>query len=732
MENLSYYSKQIERRNKIGRTIMILGFVLFSTSVIAQTISIQGVLRDPNGRSVDDGAYSVAFRIYDVATGGTALWTDTYANLTTKHGVFQANLGEQTTLDGLAFDTQYYVGVTVENYAEMAPRIALTIYPYSKAILGQNNKFPSTGNVEINQDNLVINEGDLEIKGANGRLVFNDGTSLNSANFGGPAGSLANPTSAVINADNDADGSGAINFQTGGVTRASIANDGHAYFNGGLNATSLISSGTYNASQGILSLYGPDAASASGGQLNLFTSDTRTTEKWFFQPNENNLVLGHETGGAFPAVATFSSTDADFDVHVNAKTGKINVGANDATGGSLSLFGFGSGSAQGGKIDFFKAADHDGDGSPTASEYWFMEATNDDFRIGNVWSNNDVMFFDGTSNNIGIGHANPLIDLAVGDSDTGIDWIADGKFYLMSNNSVSLTINNNGNIGIGASATAPTEAKLVIRDSPSLGHNVTYAYSSSAGSASSIQDWPAENGNDPSFFAPFSVWADGNYGGLGFVVFSDERIKDVVGRSNNGEDLELLERINIRDYSFIDKVKYGDKVEKKVIAQEIAEIYPQAVLLSTSVVPNIYEVPKKISFTNGSLTIKLNKAHSLKSGDKVQCFIEDETHILDVEEVDGDKTFTVSFDRAPEHIFVYGQEVDDFHTVDYDAISMLNVSATQELAKRSEAQEERIATLEAENAELKQKLELLNALEAKVEALLKSEKKKEGLLLGQN
>ena len=66
-----------------------------------------------------------------------------------------------------------------------------------------------------------------------------------------------------------------------------------------------------------------------------------------------------------------------------------------------------------------------------------------------------------------------------------------------------------------------------------------------------------------------------------------------------------------------------------------------------------------------------------------------------------------------------GREVDDFHTVDYEALSMLNVSATQELHNqlrmtndeladqsalyRSEAtqQKQRIEKLEAENTELK-------------------------------
>jgi hypothetical protein len=34
-------------------------------------------------------------------------------------------------------------------------------------------------------------------------------------------------------------------------------------------------------------------------------------------------------------------------------------------------------------------------------------------------------------------------------------------------------------------------------------------------------------------------------------------------------------------------------------------------------------------------------------------------------------------------IFVYGKEVIDFHIVDYEALSTLNISATQELSKKN-------------------------------------------------
>jgi hypothetical protein len=56
-------------------------------------------------------------------------------------------------------------------------------------------------------------------------------------------------------------------------------------------------------------------------------------------------------------------------------------------------------------------------------------------------------------------------------------------------------------------------------------------------------------------------------------------------------------------------------------------------------------------------------------------------------------------------VFVYGKQRNDVRIVDYDAIAMLNVSATQELANTVEA-------LEAENARLKAEAARLTVLEA--------------------
>jgi hypothetical protein len=59
---------------------------------------------------------------------------------------------------------------------------------------------------------------------------------------------------------------------------------------------------------------------------------------------------------------------------------------------------------------------------------------------------------------------------------------------------------------------------------------------------------------------------------------------------------------------------------------------------------------------------------------------------------------------------VYGEEVDDLRTVDYDGLSALNISATQELARRVQHQKDDLAALAQQNLLLRQALASQSAL----------------------
>ena len=76
-----------------------------------------------------------------------------------------------------------------------------------------------------------------------------------------------------------------------------------------------------------------------------------------------------------------------------------------------------------------------------------------------------------------------------------------------------------------------------------------------------------------------------------------------------------------------------------------------------------------------------------------------------VVQVLNDRTFTVETkEPLGDKVFVYGKECTDLQGVDYDAISMLNVSATQELAKQVE-------TLKQQNSDLQNETKRLTAVE---------------------
>lgn len=192
-----------------------------------------------------------------------------------------------------------------------------------------------------------------------------------------------------------------------------------------------------------------------------------------------------------------------------------------------------------------------------------------------------------------------------------------------------------------------------------------------------------------------------------FAAVSDARIKNVQGRSDNAADLQTLRGIEVTDYFYKDVAEKGGRPVKKVIAQQVEKVFPQAVSQSTNVVPDIF---KKAPIHEG--WVKL--ATDLKPGDRVRLLTEQghraEHEVLEV----GKDEFRTDFTGEAGQVFVYGREVKDFRAVDYEAIAMLNVSATQELARLLEKKEAEIAALKkqlTDNAARDQ------ALEARLAAL---------------
>lgn len=94
------------------------------------TVGFEGQLADSSGSPVTDGAYSVTFRLYSQASGGTALWTETQS-VDVADGLYSVQLGTVTTLDADDFSGDRWLGIQVSGDSEMSPRIAISAVPFA-------------------------------------------------------------------------------------------------------------------------------------------------------------------------------------------------------------------------------------------------------------------------------------------------------------------------------------------------------------------------------------------------------------------------------------------------------------------------------------------------------------------------------------------------------------------------------------------------------------------------
>ena len=129
-------------------TILLLMFSYTFLGAQGTKLGIQGILKKGDGSAVTDGSYALTFRIYNVAEGGTALWTETQSSVQVSSGLYNVTLGAASTLD-LSFSEDYFVGVSVGSTPEMAPRLQLSTAPYALSVRGSTNTFPNSGAVGI-------------------------------------------------------------------------------------------------------------------------------------------------------------------------------------------------------------------------------------------------------------------------------------------------------------------------------------------------------------------------------------------------------------------------------------------------------------------------------------------------------------------------------------------------------------------------------------------------------
>jgi hypothetical protein len=659
-----------------------LGSVQAQDPSVPSYINYQGSVTDANGLPLGatDATPPVAepinlrvlFRIYDSATGPTnLLWTEEQT-VTISLGQFSVLLGRGisfgsedhgsiesvfTSNDGGGQEgPQRFLGITVDNGDNVLDDGDVAISPRQQITTTAYSFRAGTADSVASGSSLLLNNS-----ADNGLGYFGTGRTFNSTEINGP----------VLYGLSG----GALGSVTGTTQKTALRWNDNSQVGIGTSTLSNAAAGTKLVLQGDDSSFPPAQLSIRGN------SDT-----------DKRLVMGYNTTGNYANISSLNG-DTPSPLWLNFMGGDIILGG--FTSNVFALSGLKSSIAYGPNAGYSFIGDDDtGMYRKSSNQLDFHTGGENRMVINNV---GQLYPLHGVFAPVSYGSSHGYS--FNGDPDTGMYRPTTNQLSFHSGGVERMRLDASGKVGIGV---IPDRAVLQIAGGKtSIEAISSYLQSSGAGR----YGWFA-----PIFNADFtldtewrpipliqelnqSIWAQYQVTAEAFRSFSDERIKSIVGRSDAAKDLSTIRDIEITDYHFIDKISRGDGDQKKVIAQQLEKIYPQAVSRTTNEVPDIYQ---KATFEEG--WVKL--ATDLKKGERVRLFNEEDDGVYEVLEVEKNR-FRADFATDGKEVFVFGREVKDFRTVDYEAITTLNVSATQELARQLEVKDTEIKKLQEENASLR-------------------------------
>jgi hypothetical protein len=144
MENFYRNGVLMNLRNSKVYFSIIFGLIIFlvfqqelkaqagSTSNSNEVINFSGIITDSNNL-VADGEYSILFSLYNNQEDSSPVWSELHKNVIVQNGEINVQLGNAAIPNPIKipFDKVYYLGIKINNDAEMNPRIELLPVPYS-------------------------------------------------------------------------------------------------------------------------------------------------------------------------------------------------------------------------------------------------------------------------------------------------------------------------------------------------------------------------------------------------------------------------------------------------------------------------------------------------------------------------------------------------------------------------------------------------------------------------
>ena len=207
------------------------------------------------------------------------------------------------------------------------------------------------------------------------------------------------------------------------------------------------------------------------------------------------------------------------------------------------------------------------------------------------------------------------------------------------------------------------------------------------------------------------IYLIGNIVSSNTVITSDARIKTNIVDINTTKAIQLLRRLEPKQFTYKDNVFHGTQSTYGFIAQEVENVIDQAVSKTTRYVPNIYELCPVIQ---GNVIILQNTSTDQfiqTDNEPISLKLYDENNtemITTVEKIIDEKRFNISDTLESEKVFVYGQEVNDFRLLNNDLIFTITTASLKEFDKNLEQTKDEMQTMKDEIKTMKQNIQDMN------------------------
>jgi len=268
-------------------------------------------------------------------------------------------------------------------------------------------------------------------------------------------------------------------------------------------------------------------------------------------------------------------------------------------------------------------------------------------------------------------------------------------------------INLNGYVGVGV--TNPSYPLTV--NSTTTATGFSYAYLTISGGVVNTGTSTA-NGTQA-----FSGYFASRVAATEFSAFSDSRIKNNIIDIDDVSALNVLRQIQPKRYNYVDIVKRGNVPVWGFIAQQVDSVLDYSVKQIIEFIPNIYQKCTISENGDGStlLTVETPITFDSNGTGKIKLYdMNDKMQVVTIKSKINNLSFTINEQLGDSVYFVYGEEVDNFNTLDKNAIYTITTAAVQEID--SELQQTK-AELQQTKAELQQTKDTIANLIQRIQAL---------------